>query len=376
MIVSSNRRQLATTLVGLAVAAFVRGAAAAEAPAEGASVVAVRWTGSSDCERAERVQRRIADDLRGRTLAAASELDVRVEGSPGAWRAALELRGATAMQRSIAAADCDALADAVALVGVVALDPFALAPRVHATSDAVVPAPGVTPPGPAIASSATPSTRSPSRPPPRTRTREPLHAALRIELGASGFGLPGIGAVVGIAPLVEGDRWRFEVPVRWSLPREHDVRADVVGRFQLVAANPRGCFVPGRGPIGVPLCGGVDVGAMIARGSGDALASESTAATQWIAGTLSVAVRWRVHPRFATWLAVEGSVPFGRPTFHVEMPGDAYEAGPATLLVAIGGEVHFPSSSRSARRTKGVRATIGERVHAFRDVRGRRSRSF
>lgn len=375
MIVSSNRRGLATALVGLGVVAAVRVAAAAPTAAGDATAIAVRWSGSSDCERSERVRRRIAEDLGGRAPATATELDVRVAGAQGAWRADLDLRGATAVQRSIVAVDCDALADAVALVGVVALDPFALAPRVRATTTIVVPMPAAPTTGPAITARRD-DVDPTARPRPPARVRERVHGALRIELGASGFGLPGIGAVVGLAPLVEGDRWRFEMPVRWSLPREEVVREGVAGRYQLVAANPRGCFVPGRGPVGVPLCGGVDLGAMLGTGRGDGLASTTTAASPWVAATLSVAVRWRVHRRFATWLAVEGAVPFGRPTFHVQNPGDAYQAGPATLLVAIGGEVHFSSSSRSARRTQRVRATIGERVHAFRDGRGGRPRRF
>jgi hypothetical protein len=351
VIVSSNRPWLATVVVGVALPGLQ---ARAAPPPTSVEPIGVRWSGPGECERAERVRRRIAADLGDRVATTPSELDVRASGDASGWHATLELRGAAAMQRRLGARDCDALADAVALVAVIALDPFVLTPRVHAIAHAqevVVPAPA-----PGIAPDAAPPAfvRAPE-PPPRgagPRSRPAIHAALRVELGVSAFALPGIGPVVGLAPVLDGGRWRVEMPLRWSSPRERVVRDGVGGRLQLAAANPRGCWVPGRGAIGVPLCAGIEAGAMIARGRGEGLASTTTAASRWVAATLSVAVTWRVHRRFSTWLAVEGAVPFGRPRFHVVADADVHEAGPAALVVAIGGEVHFSSSRRARRRTQ------------------------
>jgi hypothetical protein len=346
VIVSSNRPWLAALELA---AGLVSPAPAIAEPDAGA--IAVHWAAPGECERGERARRRIAIDLGERTPGERVDVDVRVQPDGEAWRAMLELRGPTQAQRTIVARDCDALADGVALVVVVALDPFALgraartrtlAAREEAALARAEPPSDDAPPAQVE--------RAPSRR--GTRLREPVHAALRAELGASAFALPGIGVLVGIAPVVDGDRWRVEVPVRWSLPREQNVREGVGGRLQLVAAGPRGCWVPGRRTVGVPLCAGLEAGAMIGRGRGDALVRTDVAATRWLAATLSVAVRWRVHRRFATWLAIEGIVPFGRPAFHVVRDGDVFQSRAAAVLVALGAELHFPSSSRPRRRTQ------------------------
>ena len=369
MIVSSNRPWLAGLVLGLALPGL---RAHATPPDASAGPITVRWSGPGECERAERVRQRIATDLGERVPPATTEIDVAVAGDGRGWHATLAIRGPAATQRRLGAPDCDALADAVALVSVIAVDPFALVPQVHAitSTDVVVPAPA---PGLTPDAEATRLVRAPTPAPRRVvpRSRPAIHAALRAELGISAFALPGVGPVVGLAPIVDGGRWRLEVPVRWSLPRERLVRAGIGGRLQLVAGNPRGCWVPGRGAIGVPLCAGVEAGAMIARGRGNALARTTTAASGWIAATLSVAVTWRVHRRFSTWLAVEGAVPFGRPRCHVVADADVHQAGPATLVVAIGGELHFPSSRATARRTKTSGARIARRVGPHRDSRDR-----
>jgi hypothetical protein len=351
VIVSSNRPWACAVSLGLA---WPWGAARAQPAADPGvqAAIEVRWDGSGDCERSDRLRRRIALDLGERAPSTATRLDVDAATDGDRWRARLRLSGATALERSFTAPDCDALADAAALVAVVALDPFAIAPRVAARTRVEAPAPAPSPGATPVPEPA-PLPAVPVAAPKPTRTaREPVHFALRAELGLSAFALPRIGATVGLAPLVEGRRWRVELPLRWSLPREQFLREGVGGRLQLVAANPRGCFVPGRGALGVPLCAGLDAGAMIARGRGDALARSDVAATRWLAATLAVAVRWRVHRRFATWLAIEGAVPFGRPRFHVVTAGEVHQAAPAALFVAIGGELHFPSSRGPARRTQ------------------------
>jgi hypothetical protein len=328
----------------------------------------VQWSGASECDARERLRGRIEGDLG--VAVPDTTLDVVVTGEAGRWRAAVTLRGASEMRRDIVASDCDALTDAIALVTVVALDPFAIVASLRRT--AVVPEPREPPPK--ATTVRTPAPKSVARPvplDPPPRSRPTAHAALRGELGVSAFALPGLGAVVGLAPLVDRGRLRIEAPVRWSLPREHGVRTDLDARLQLVTIGPRACFVPGRAAISALLCGGVELGAMIATGRGRALVRTTTVAQPWIAAAAAVGLRWRVHRRFAVWLALESAIPIARPAFHVVTDADVHQAAPATLSFAIGGEVHFPSSRRAARHTHTRGATIVRRVSAVRDARDR-----
>ena len=347
-------------------------AVASGAERRGAPVgVTVQWSGADTCDGSERLRRRIADDLGAEVPE--SRLEVIVTEEPSRWHGTLTLRGASELRREIHADDCGALADALALVTVVALDPFAIVERMHvepepAAIDAPVEIPTVRAPEAATMPSVAPT---PSMP---RRSRPTIHAGLRVELGVSAFALPGLGAVVGIAPLLDRGRLRVEAPVRWSLPRERSVDNEVSGRLQLVTIGPRACFVPGRAAIAALLCGGVELGAMIAAGRGRALVRSTTAAQPWVAAAAAVGLRWRVHRRFAIWLALESAVPFARPGFHVVKEGDVHRAAPATLSFAIGGEVHFPSSRGAARRTQTRRATTARRVSAVHDSRDRRGR--
>lgn len=332
-------------------------AAAGEPPAADADLV-VTWTGSTECDGSERLRERITADLG--SAVPPTGVDVVVVDDDGALRGELTLRGPSVLRRSIAASDCEALADALAIVTVVALDPFVIVARMDPAP--IVPTQRPTPIAPPAVAS-----RPAVAPPPAigSRPRPPIHAALRLELGASAFALPGLGAVLGVAPLFDRGRLRFEAPLRWSLPRQHTIRTGIGGRLQLVSVGPRACFVPGRGPIGVLLCGGLDLGAMIATGRGRALVRTTTAVQPWVAAVAAVGLRWRVHPRFATWLALEGAVPFARPAFHVVDDADVHRAGRATIAFAIGGELHFPPSARPSRRTQSSDRTMVRGAHVL-----------
>lgn len=305
--------------------------------ARAADGVTVEWLAPRECSAALRVQTRIAEDLGGTRMPEADVTAV-VTGEPGAWRAVLTVDGVVHIEREVTAPSCETLADAVALVTVVALDPFAITPPIERR----------VPPDPAPlrseprATEPVPPARAPEEPSVAPRRRSLPEAALRVEVGGSAFALPQPGAVLGLAPVVDVGRLRLELPVRWRVPYDEPAPRDVEVRMQQLTVGPRACGVPRRGAIGLLLCGGLDAGLVAARGRGAALAREQTAIEPWLAVTAAVGVRWRVNRRFATWAIVEGAVSALRPAFHVVEDGDVFESPPATLLVAIGGELRFP----------------------------------
>lgn len=301
-------------------------------PAHAADDVRIEWVATPGCDARARVERRVEADL-GAARMPATRVVVTASGAGDEWHAALSITGATELNREVTAESCETLADAVAIVTVVALDPFALARSVEplpAPAKGVAPTP--VPRRPPTAAVVTPTPRSRVRP----------HAALRLELGASAFSLPQVGAQLGIAPIVVLRRARFELPVRWRAPSDRAAPEGVTVRMQQVTLGPRGCWVPTRGAIGLLVCGGLDAGLIAARGRGAALAKQRTAVQPWLAVTGAIGASWRVNRRFATWLAVEGSVATLQTTFHLREPGDVWQGARAALLAAIGGELHFP----------------------------------
>jgi hypothetical protein len=91
--------------------------------------------------------------------------------------------------------------------------------------------------------------------------------------------------------------------------------AAIGGVFQAGALELRGCPVLRRGSVAVPLCVGLQVGAMEGRGRGSGLASTTTERSPWLAATVGAAVAWRPRGRVGLWLGADAIVALLRPTF-------------------------------------------------------------
>lgn len=307
--------------------------------------IRVAWSGPPGCDDGARLRERLGADLGDGVDSIAADVDVRVVAERGSWRAHLRVDGPVSLQRELTASSCTRVADAAAIVTVVAIDPFVLAPRVAValapTQLDVVPEPTL----PAAEADAGVVAANPARaavPAARLPRRRELAGALRVELGGWGYAMPGLGVALGLVPLLDVGRLRVELPVRWRTPSVRPVQPGVSVRTQQLAVGPRLCGVPRRGAIGVALCGGAEAGFISARGRGPALARDRLSVRPWASVTGAVAVDWRVHRRFALWLGLEGALALVRPAFHVVEAADAFRVGPATLFVAVGAELRFP----------------------------------
>lgn len=328
---------------------------AAVAPADPG--LELRWEAPPGCPSAAEVRARVVR-LVGEEAARTARLTAQgaVRAEAGKWRLDLVLSGETGGgQRSLTAGRCEELAEAGALVIAIAVDP-----RAALGGEGVVPTPpdgggelgdGLAPDGAAGGVPAPPDgaagggvvdgTGMPGQidgiaPGPVgdaepdgsnqvsgeigpkghvTRAREVLRVGLRFA-GGVGFAriLPRTGAAVSVTVSVAGRGWRAEVGGLYAPPVPGG-DAEIGGLFQLGAAWLRGCPAWSRGRFEVPVCLGLQVGAIRGRGRGSLLESKQTAHALWLAGTLGAALAWRPHARIGLWLQADAVVALTRPTF-------------------------------------------------------------
>jgi hypothetical protein len=314
--------------------------------------LSVSWDAPAICPDVAHVRAEVASMLQGSTpeshvaqLAARGTVTL-VEGR-FQLRIQLDSRGASET-KAMDAATCDTLADAFALVVAFTFDPSvgrrrppAAAAPGSASAVAVTPRPE--PPAPWHEPSA-PSTEGPP-------TR--LLAGPLIALGAGALPFPAYGL---------GGRIAIESGARWELagmiwPKEptapvvvdpsHTVGADV----WLASLAPSACLSFVRDA--VDACGGGEVGALRARGSGVPVSGSGT--SWWLALTAGLSVRAPVTPGFGLRFRLDVGVPIYRPSFMLEDVGSqgsvqTFRPGPVAGALSFEPEVRLFSTDRTAAR--------------------------
>jgi hypothetical protein len=258
-------------------------------------------------------------------------------------------RGQTS--RSLRSPSCDSLARAAALVIAVDLDPVAVAQGL-AESESVpppLPAPTQAAPDPSPPRRASPPSRPRTpRPPPSPPLDAPparaVHMGARPEASLGTGLLPGLGgAAVGGALVLFGARpWRVEAggAYRFARTAPADGRDDAGGELWIASAIARGCGVLRPGPLQLPICGGLELGAVHGEGFGPAVQSQSS--TQlWVALVPSVAVLWSPRPWVGLYARVEAALSVRRPAVHLDGIGEVYRVGAVGASGSIGVEMRF-----------------------------------
>jgi hypothetical protein len=323
----------------------------------------VRWSAPPECpDRAALVQR-IAALVPGATgRGVAVEIDLHREAT--GLRGSLVLRtpwGSTT--RVLEAERCEAVLEATALLVAIAIEPLeterALA-REHAA--------GVAPP----------TTREvPSPPSPRRRTAAPVaptepagqpamepseapspspapsrvvQGKVRVEGGAAAGLLPEPGTVVAVAA---GVRYRLvrvgAHGVLWPAQQAlHPRDPTVAATLRLWAAGAHACSGPRWGAVELPVCLGLDAGAMRGQGRGALLRAEA-AVRPFLALRLGPALAWSPVPAVALWLGVDVAATVVRPRFSIEDLGPIHSANWMSGRVFFAVEVRHPARSAPVR---------------------------
>jgi hypothetical protein len=263
-------------------------------------------------------------------------IDAKIEQVSGMWTVQLAMSGEHgSSERSFSASTCEELADAVALVTAVSLDPVVTAREVAEARAAALPvAPPLEPledepePEPPV-EVREPDVELVSSPPDELEPAAPreFRIALRVT-GGGGFGptLTGYGALAAGFALF-GRRWRWSLDGGGWLPRT--IRSEqAAGRFWGWWVGTRGCFVPRLSTVEFPLCAGLELGQVRAAGLQPALNTRA-AAYPWIAASVGGGISWVIVDRVAIVADVAALVPF--------IAGD-FQVGEQTLqrLVPVG----------------------------------------
>ena len=141
--------------------------------------------------------------------------------------------------------------------------------------------------------------------------------ALRAEAGTGVGVVPAPSAFAGVTGSIDSSSWRAEMgAVAWPPTAARYPALPAIGAdISLWAGTARGCLVPSRGAIDVPICAGAAIGAMRGRGFGVAMTETST--QLWAAALVGPALRIRVGPSLAVWFAVDAALALERPEFHM-----------------------------------------------------------
>jgi len=330
------------------------------------------WSAPPECPGRSYVLGEVAR-LVGPAAAAATRAPVKARavvsrGNDARFRVVITTFDEEAGEREMFAPSCHALADAIALVIALRVDPTLLdrppAPAPIRTSTSPpepVPSAQTAPPAEAMAPPAsTPPTPPPVRVVPSREpakpsadpARAPLASRDQLALGASfassvgDLPRPSVGAEVIAAWL--HDRLRFELRGASALAQRADVagRSGVGGSVQTVSAGARGCYglLAGAngGPIGLAACVEGELDWMWVAGYG---ANPLAANAGWAALGGGLIAQWNLGRRLAFRASLDALAPLTRPSFVIDdaAGGTAlvHRPGVAVGRLALGVEIHF-----------------------------------
>jgi len=218
--------------------------------------------------------------------------------------------------RTLQGHSCAALVDGAAAVIAVAVEIGGLA-AANGSQPGPSPAarsyrgPSAVPAPPSAIASDGPSA-SPAAPEPSDRaSRRPdrRDSAVRLVVGGLlGASLPALERPTGAFFAhggVRGRAWSALLTGGYRLAWDESIPgSDAAGRFDAWSLGARGCGIPGRGRFEAPLCGGIEAGQVRGAGRGEVTTAREQQ-SPWLAGVVTVAGRFRVHPRVAIGLALD-----------------------------------------------------------------------
>jgi hypothetical protein len=289
------------------------------------------WQAPAECPDLAAVQARIRA-IAGR-VPGDEELRVRARVSGPPWVVRLELaRDGVAHERTIAASSCDAVADVVAVVVAVALDPVRVATRVDvAAAPTPVALPSSSPPRAAVDATAPPDATTAAVSPVAARkpvTRAvPMRLSLRVAAGGEVGATPrGTGGVELALAFTRG-RFALELQGRYWIRRTTDVANGASLRTELGTVGLRGCWVGAVTRVRLSACGGLETGDFVARAF-EVRGARDDVHFPWLAVTLGGGLAITIVEPVSFWLGIDGAA-------HVLRPQAVLDTDPATVLYEV-----------------------------------------
>lgn len=287
---------------------------------------AVQWDAPAGCPDDTAVESRIAALVGDPTIVTPATAKVQQRGDRYEVELVTWIDGGS-QRRALAATSCDALADAVAVVIAVALDPVQTAetPRIVQTTEV------------AAIGSTTVRTSSPASPVRARAPKPPLYFGLAIG-GGYGSGIAPSGSGIVHLGLALGRRaWAIELDARLWPRREFD-RSAVRTHVTLGTVGLLGCGKGVFGRVEIPVCAGVEVGGL--RAFGPDLLANNPRNYPWIAPRARLGLRVLLGRGVGIWTAAEGAVPLAKAELHVRGVANqdqlVWSTQPASLRVMLG----------------------------------------
>lgn len=272
-----------------------------------AGVDVIQWNAQAPCPDDAAVEARIATYVDVAAASAPTQATVRQTADHFEVELVSTIDGEE-QRRTLTAPTCETLAEAVAVVVALTIDPEGASPPVD---DEVVP--------PAVAAAvvvvpATPvtTTRGERDEPPVAPlpARRPFEIGLRLGGGYGSAVAPVGSGIVGGALSLGRKPWSVELEGRLWIPRSFD---EPDGRYgatvTLGTGAVIGCLRPPTRAVEIPLCFGIEAGSQRAKPQGLGLEDQATRNYPWVAPLLRAGLRLRFADTVGLLLLVEGAVP-------------------------------------------------------------------
>jgi hypothetical protein len=168
-----------------------------------------------------------------------------------------------------------------------------------------------------------------------------VHPAVRASAGADFASLPALAPGADFALLVlfganrveiRGSAWVPQPATATSMP-------GAGGQISLLAAGLRYCRAFVQRTLELGGCGGLEAGALLARGYG--VTMPVSGGGPWVAPGLGLLGLWNISPSFSLALALDGLVPVLRERFVLAGLGEIYRPPPVTGRALLGLEARL-----------------------------------
>jgi hypothetical protein len=275
------------------------------------------WSSPAECATENDVRMRIDRILGAQsTMHESVDAHANVTRAREIFRAEIQLNSAgQTSQRHVEDASCNALADAVAFIVALTVDPDAALP----------PPPQETKPTPPKKSPTPSPPKKSEAPTPEIEPRRPIYlgANLLLDVGTLKSAAVGAEVVAGFNP----HHAAFELSGTWLSTQDARYDADPTqgaSEYSL-GAGARACWEMFDRAIDVGPCGGAELIGIFAEGFGTSQKSDTSVAL--FRALLGARAKWRFS-RFALRLGAEAALPFTRPSFVIENAGKVQDVGP------------------------------------------------
>jgi hypothetical protein len=326
-----------------------------------ADAVALTWQAPAVCPDVAAVRRALVGYLgEGASVeaGAAVRAEARVTHGGGTYRLVLRTETASgASVRETSAVDCDVLVDATAVIVAIAVDPSTMLARGDAAPrpiepQATEPLPVEPTPVAPLAVEPTEPTATPTEvaptadvaPEPVAVVEPRVRFGMRVAGGIDFGVLPGLAGGLRLAGAALGRRFRAELRGDYWFPRTARVADGIGARVSLWSLGAHGCWVGrvDRASLELPLCAGLEAGAMHGDPVGDRIASPTSGRQPWLAADGSAGLSWSPIRALALFVQAELVVPIVRAGFRIGEDTVLHVARPVAGRGLLGLEARFP----------------------------------